>query len=36
MISQYNPDFEDLPEEIKYSNIDNAAHIPTKLIINRI
>jgi serine phosphatase RsbU (regulator of sigma subunit) len=25
-------DFDDLPEEIKYSNIDNAAHIPTKLL----
>ncbi|MCJ7446629.1 MAG: RyR domain-containing protein [Bacteroidales bacterium] len=24
--------FEDLPEEIKYSNIDNAYHIPTKLL----
>jgi serine phosphatase RsbU (regulator of sigma subunit) len=28
--SQY--DFEDLPEEVQYSNIDNAAHIPTKLL----
>jgi serine phosphatase RsbU (regulator of sigma subunit) len=34
----YNPgnlyisDFDDLPDEIKYSNIDNAAHIPTKLL----
>jgi len=34
----YNPgihdtsDFDDLPEDIKYSNIDNAAHIPTKLL----
>jgi serine phosphatase RsbU (regulator of sigma subunit) len=26
------PDFEELPEEIKYSNIDNAYHIPTKLL----
>jgi len=25
-------DFEDLPEEIKYSNKDNAYHIPTKLL----
>jgi serine phosphatase RsbU (regulator of sigma subunit) len=35
----YNPlnpgsqiDFEDLPDEAQYSNIDNAAHIPTKLL----
>jgi serine phosphatase RsbU (regulator of sigma subunit) len=34
----YNPenlyiaDFENLPEEIKHSNFDNAAHIPTKLL----
>jgi serine phosphatase RsbU (regulator of sigma subunit) len=34
----YNPenlyvaDFENLPDEIKYSNFDNAAHIPTKLL----
>jgi serine phosphatase RsbU (regulator of sigma subunit) len=26
------PDFDDLPEEIKYSNNDNAYHIPTKLL----
>jgi serine phosphatase RsbU (regulator of sigma subunit) len=26
------PEFDDLPEEIKYSNFDNAAHIPTKLL----
>ena len=26
------PDFEELAEEIKYSNIDNAYHIPTKLL----
>ena len=25
-------DFDDLPDEIKNSNIDNAAHIPTKLL----
>jgi serine phosphatase RsbU (regulator of sigma subunit) len=25
-------DFEDLPEEIKHSNLDNAYHIPTKLL----
>jgi serine phosphatase RsbU (regulator of sigma subunit) len=25
-------DFDDLPDEIKLSNIDNAAHIPTKLL----
>ncbi len=30
--NQYSSDFEDLPDEIKYSNIDNAAHIPTKLL----
>jgi len=30
--NQYISDFDDLPEEIKYSNIDNAAHIPTKLL----
>ena len=29
---QYTSDFDDLPDEIKYSNIDNAAHIPTKLL----
>lgn len=28
----YLQDFDDLPEEIKYSNIDNAQHIATKLI----
>jgi serine phosphatase RsbU (regulator of sigma subunit) len=28
----YASDFDDLPAEIKYSNIDNAAHIPTKLL----
>ena len=26
------PEFEELPDELKYSNIDNAAHIPTKLL----
>jgi serine phosphatase RsbU (regulator of sigma subunit) len=30
--NQYVSDFDDLPDEIKYSNIDNAAHIPTKLL----
>jgi serine phosphatase RsbU (regulator of sigma subunit) len=25
-------EFDDLPDDIKYSNIDNAAHIPTKLL----
>jgi serine phosphatase RsbU (regulator of sigma subunit) len=30
--SDYVSDFDDLPDEIKYSNIDNAAHIPTKLL----
>jgi serine phosphatase RsbU (regulator of sigma subunit) len=30
--NQYSSDFDDLPDEIKYSNIDNAAHIPTKLL----
>jgi serine phosphatase RsbU (regulator of sigma subunit) len=25
-------DFDDLPEDIKYSNLDNAFHIPTKLL----
>jgi serine phosphatase RsbU (regulator of sigma subunit) len=30
--NHYTSDFDDLPEEIKYSNIDNAAHIPTKLL----
>jgi serine phosphatase RsbU (regulator of sigma subunit) len=29
---QYSVDFDDLPNEIKYSNIDNATHIPTKLL----
>jgi serine phosphatase RsbU (regulator of sigma subunit) len=29
---QYISDFDDLPDEIKYSNIDNAVHIPTKLL----
>jgi serine phosphatase RsbU (regulator of sigma subunit) len=29
---QYTVDFDDLPDEIKYSNIDNAIHIPTKLL----
>jgi serine phosphatase RsbU (regulator of sigma subunit) len=28
----YTSDFDDLPDEIRYSNIDNAAHIPTKLL----
>jgi len=28
----YVSEFDDLPVEIKYSNIDNAAHIPTKLL----
>jgi serine phosphatase RsbU (regulator of sigma subunit) len=28
----YTVDFDDLPSEIKYSNIDNAIHIPTKLL----
>ena len=31
-VNQYTSDFDDLPEEIKHSNIDNAAHIPTKLL----
>lgn len=30
--SLYAIDFEDLPDEIKYSNIDSATHIPTKLL----
>ncbi len=30
--NQYISDFDELPDEIKYSNIDNAAHIPTKLL----
>ena len=29
---QYAVDFDDLHDEIKYSNIDNATHIPTKLL----
>lgn len=28
----YISDFDELPDDIKYSNIDNAAHIPTKLL----
>jgi serine phosphatase RsbU (regulator of sigma subunit) len=30
--NQYVSDFDDLPDDIKYSNIDNAVHIPTKLL----
>jgi serine phosphatase RsbU (regulator of sigma subunit) len=30
--NQFTSDFDDLPAEIKNSNIDNAAHIPTKLL----
>ena len=30
--NQYTSTFDDLPEDIKFSNIDNAAHIPTKLL----
>jgi serine phosphatase RsbU (regulator of sigma subunit) len=30
--NQYTSDFNDLPAEIKNSNIDNATHIPTKLL----
>jgi serine phosphatase RsbU (regulator of sigma subunit) len=30
--NQYISDFDELPDDIKYSNIDNAAHIPTKLL----
>jgi serine phosphatase RsbU (regulator of sigma subunit) len=30
--NQYSSVFDDLPDEIKNSNIDNAAHIPTKLL----
>jgi serine phosphatase RsbU (regulator of sigma subunit) len=30
--NQYTSDFDDLPAEIKNSNIDNAAHIPTKIL----
>jgi serine phosphatase RsbU (regulator of sigma subunit) len=29
---EYSSDFDDLPDEIKFSNIDNALHIPTKLL----
>ena len=29
---EYTSDFDDLPDEIKFSNIDNALHIPTKLL----
>jgi serine phosphatase RsbU (regulator of sigma subunit) len=31
-VNQYSVDFDDLPDEIKYSNFDNATHIPTKLL----
>lgn len=31
-VNQFLTDFEDLPEDIKYSNKDNAYHIPTKLL----
>ncbi len=31
-VDRYASDFDDLPDEIKHSNIDNAAHIPTKLL----
>jgi serine phosphatase RsbU (regulator of sigma subunit) len=30
--NQYVSEFDDLPDDIKYSNIDNAVHIPTKLL----
>ena len=30
--SHYQTDFDNLPEDIKYSNMDNALHIPTKLL----
>jgi serine phosphatase RsbU (regulator of sigma subunit) len=30
--NQLNADFEELPDNIKYSNIDNALNIPTKLL----
>ena len=30
--NKYISDFDDLPIEIKYSNMDNAIHIPTKLL----
>ncbi len=29
---QYTSNFDELPADIKYSNLDNAAHIPTKLL----
>jgi serine phosphatase RsbU (regulator of sigma subunit) len=29
---EYAVDFDDLPEEIRYSNLDNASHISTKLL----
>ena len=29
---KYISDFDDLPDDIRYSNADNAAHIPTKLL----
>lgn len=32
VLNQYLTDFDNLPDEIKYSNIDNAYHIPTKLL----
>jgi serine phosphatase RsbU (regulator of sigma subunit) len=31
-MDQYIADFDDLPEDIKNSNTDNASHIPTKLL----
>lgn len=31
-LSQYQTDFDNLPLDIKYSNMDNAFHIPTKLL----
>jgi serine phosphatase RsbU (regulator of sigma subunit) len=31
-MDQYIYDFDELPDETKYSNFDNAAHIPTKLL----
>lgn len=30
--NDYAVDFDDLPEEIRFSNLDNAFHIPTKLL----
>jgi serine phosphatase RsbU (regulator of sigma subunit) len=30
--NEYAGDFDDLPEEIRYSNLDNASHISTKLL----